>query len=136
MDVPETLLKADVLYDSFIFMPVDAQPTYIRCGGRHFYILFTLNIDCVATEQKFEKDLRQYLVDLDFFYFSIPNFRSGQRPLSIKSINYVRYCLLPSLVTLSSSSLKTALPSSLGGIVLLVFMLVLSNFFIYVVDLD
>lgn len=136
MDVPETLLKADVLYDSFIFMPVDAQPTYIRCGGRHFYILFTLNIDCVATEQKFGKDLRQYLVDLDFFYFSIPNFRSGQRPLSIKSINYVRYCLLPSLVTLSSSSLKTALPSSLGGIVLLVFMLVLSNFFIYVVDLD
>ena len=84
-------------------MPVDAQPTYIRCGGRHFYILFTLNIDCVATEQKFEKDLRQYLVDLDFFYFSIPNFRSGQRPLSIKSINYVRYCLLPSLVTLFSS---------------------------------
>lgn len=136
MDVPETLLKADILYDSFIFMPVDAQPTYIRCGGRHFYILFTLNIDCVATEQKFGKDLRQYLVDLDFFYFSIPNFRSGQRPLSIKSINYVRYCLLPSLVTLSSSSLKTALPSSLGGIVLLVFMLVLSNFFIYVVDLD
>ena len=127
----------------FIFMPVDAQPTYIRCGGRHFHILFTLNIDHVATEQKFGKDLRQYLVDLDFFYFSIPNFGSGQRPLSIKSINYVRYCLLPSLVTLSSSSsssssssFKTALPSSLGGVVLLVFMLVLSNFFIYVVDLD
>ena len=56
----------------FIFMPVDAQPTYIRCGGRHFHILFTLNIDHVATEQKFGKDLRQYLVDLDFFIFQFP----------------------------------------------------------------